>query len=68
MVSLPFAFGCVVFDFSVCVCDDRVLTLGANGVADGSFGDHLGWRMLLRIILYFEKLVYDIVNMFWNFV
>jgi len=42
LVSLPFAFGCVVFDFSVCVCDDRVLTLGANGVADGSFGDHLG--------------------------
>jgi len=37
----------------------------ANGDADGSVGDHLGWRMLLRIILYFKKLVFDIVNMFW---
>jgi len=29
----------------------------ADSAADGSLGDHL----------YFEKLVYDIVNIFWNF-
>ena len=39
----------------------------ADGVVDGSLGDHLGWRMLLGIVLYFEKFVSDIVNMFWNF-
>ena len=39
----------------------------ADSAADGSLGDHLGWRMQLGIVLYVEKLVYDIVNMFWNF-
>jgi len=41
--------------------------MGADSAADGSLGDHLGWRMLLGIVLHFEKLVYDIVSMFWNF-
>jgi len=40
--------------------------MGADGAVDRSLGDHLSWRMLLRIVLYFEKLVSDIVNMFWN--
>jgi len=43
------------------------LDTGADSAGDGSLGDYLGWRMLLGIVLYFEKLVYDIVNMFWNF-
>jgi len=64
LVSLSFSFGCIVFDFlSWWSCLDT----GANSTADGSLGDHLGWKMLLRIILYFEKLVSVIVNMFWNF-
>jgi len=64
LVSLPFSLVvlCLIFYlwwFS--------LDTGADSAADGSLGDHLGWRMLLRIVHYFEKLVYDIVNMFWNF-
>ena len=65
MVSLPFSLVvlCLIF-YLWWSCLDT----GADSAADGSLGDHLGWRMLLRIVLYFEKkLVYDIVNMFWNF-
>ena len=45
------------------------LDTGADSAVDGSLGDHLGWRMLLGIVLYVKekKLVSDIVNMFWNF-
>jgi len=41
--------------------------MGANGAVDGSLGDHLGWRMSLGLVLYFEKPISDTVNMFWNF-
>jgi len=41
--------------------------MGANGAVDESLEDHLGWRMSLGLVLYFEKHVSDIVNMFWNF-
>ena len=43
------------------------LDTGADGAADGYLGDNLGWRMPLGLVLYFEKLVFDIINMFWNF-
>ena len=34
------------------------LDTGADGAADGSLGDHLGWRMLLGIVHYFKKKTY----------
>ena len=65
MVSLPpfllVVLGLIFYLWWSC------LDTGANSAADGSLGDHLGWGMLLGIVHYFEKLVYDIVNMFWNF-
>jgi len=35
----------------------------ADDVANGSLDDHLGWGILLRIMLYFEKLISNIVTM-----
>jgi len=65
LVSLPFSLVvlCLIF-YLWWSCLDT----GADSAADGSLGDHLSWRMLLGIVHYFgkKKLVYDIVNMFWN--
>jgi len=36
-------------------------------IANGLLEDHLGRRMLTGIIFYFEKFVYELVNIFLNF-
>jgi len=46
LVSLPFSLLCLCFDI---VCNDRVFDTGADGVADGSVEDHLGWVLILDI-------------------
>jgi len=46
LVSLPFLYCACVW---ISVCNHRIFDTGANGVADGSMDDHLGWKVILNI-------------------